>query len=432
MLRTPIAGLLAWIWVTLMNPQREVWGILAGFNLNEFVAALTLLTWVVSRERKVVPVDLFTGALLAFAAWTTVTTLTAFDRQFSSVLWDRTMKTILLVLAVATLANTRARIQAVTWMVVVSLGYYAVKGGGFALLTGGHERVYGPRASMIEDNNALGLALIVLLPLINYVRETSQLLATRLVLLGTIAFTVVAVIGTYSRGALVTLAAAGATYAMKSRSGLLLLLAAGALALAAPSVMPAGWVQRMSTLQAYKKDESFNGRVEAWKASIAIAETRATGGGFSATNIDWVARQYSEGRLGAGKAAHSIYFEVLGDHGFIGLALYLLVLLGAAVNTAMVLYAARGRPDLAWAARLARMLQVSLVAFLVGGSALSMAYYDGVLVVLALTSALLQVVRQPATDAVRQTSPPKWKVIGEPSPERLGAGSKKTKSPIAI
>jgi probable O-glycosylation ligase (exosortase A-associated) len=411
-LRTPIVGVLAWLWITLMNPQREVYGFLRAFELNFYIAVLTVLAWFASRERKVVPFNLLTLGMVLFAAWTCVTTYTALDRQYSAVIWDRTLKSIFLALAVATLANTRARIQAILWIFMASIGYYAVKGGGFVLATGGNQHVFGPENTMIADNNSLGLVLIVLLPLMNYLRQTSRAGATRLVMLGTIGCTFIAILGTYSRGALVALVAAGAAYAMRSRSGILIVLAGAILATALPSFLPSGWLERMSTIQSAQDDESFNGRIAAWKTSYNIARARPlVGGGFSAVDLDTVANQFqTPGSLTRGRAAHSIYFEVLGDHGFLGLALYGLVLAAAWLNTTMVLSAARGRPDLDWASQLARMLQVSMVAFLVGGAALSMAYYDGILVILALTAALLQVARQPAAEANVEALP-RWREI---------------------
>ena len=138
-------------------------------------------------------------------------------------------------------------------------------------------------------------------------------------------------------------------------------------------------------------------------------------------NVDWVARKFSHGDLKIGKAAHSIYFEVLGDHGFVGLALYLAILAAAWLNTFQVLNVTRTRPDLAWAHELARMLQISLVAFLVGGAALSMAYYDGVLVVFALTAALLQVVRRPAGEMAADVVTPRWKALPAPAPSQASS-----------
>lgn len=408
--RTPFVGLLAWIWITLMNPQRAVYGFLSGFQLNLWLTLLTAAAWLASKERKALPANPLTIGLLFFGVWCCITTAFALAPAHAMMLCDRTVKSLILAFAVATLANTRARIQAAIWMVVVSLGYYALKGGGFVLMTGGHSRVYGPPDSMIADNNQLGLALILLLPLLAYLHATSRVALTRLATLATMGAALVAILGTYSRGALVALAACGAAYAMRSRSGVLALIAAVLLAGLVPSFLPSSWTQRMSTLQSADHDESFEGRVSAWRTSTNIALARPLGGGFAAVEHTDVVQQYeSPGSLRAGKAAHSIYFEVLGDHGFVGLALYVFVLAAAWVNTFATLNAARGRPDLAWAARLARMLQVSFVGFMVGGAALSMAYYDGVLVLFALTAALAQVAREPASETQGAIAAPKWK-----------------------
>ncbi|MDB5446811.1 MAG: putative O-glycosylation ligase, exosortase A-associated [Phenylobacterium sp.] len=417
-LRAPVVGLLAWIWITLMNPQREVFGFFRGFELNFYVAVLTALSWVASKERKAIPPNLLTIALVVFGAWTCLTTYAALYRPYSAIIWDRTIKSIILALAVATLANSRTRIQAVLWIFMAAIGYYAVKGGGFVLITGGRSHVYGPENTMIADNNALGLVLIVLLPLMNYLRVTSRLSITRLATLSTMGFTLVAIFGTYSRGALVALGAAAAAYAVRSRSGMLIVLAAAVLLSMLPNFLPADWLARMSTIQAYNQDESFTGRVAAWKTSYNIAAARPLiGGGFSAVDVTPIVQQFSSpGSLRSGKAAHSIYFEVLGDHGFVGLALYLLVIVAAWLNTFLVLNATHGRPELAWAGELARMLQVSLVAYLVGGAALSMAYYDGILVILALTASLVHVVHKPETDPAWETSRPSWRQMRPSNP----------------
>jgi putative inorganic carbon (hco3(-)) transporter len=380
----------------------------------------------VSRERKIVPLNFFTVSLLIFAGWTCVTTYVALDPATANVLWDRTIKSIILALAVVTLATNKGRIQAVVWMVVVSLGYYAVKGGAFTILTAGANRVYGPPDSQINDNNTLGLALLILLPLVNYLRSTSRLRIVRTGGWATLGLTVLAIIGTWSRGALLGLGAVLVAFGARSRAGLVLLVVGGLLATTLPSFMPAAWMNRMSSISTASEDASFNGRVAAWKTSFAIARDRPlVGGGFSAVKVDRVTKEFTmPGSLTAGKAAHSIYFEVLGDHGFVGLLLYMMVLAAAAMNTVTTLNAARGRPDLAWAAQLARMMQVSMVAFLVAGAALSMAYYDGMLLILALTSAVARVARQTAeAQDPLAAGAPSWKrmTVGLPAPRKPDA-----------
>lgn len=396
-LRAPHVGILVWTWITLFNPQREVYGFLHGFEINFYIALLTAFAWAISRERKTVPINPVAGLMILFAMWTTVTTYTALDPGYSHVIWDRTVKSIILALAILALANGKARILATVWVVVVSLSYYAVKGGGFVLLTGGHGHVLGPAKSMIEDNNSLGLALVMVLPLLNYLRTSTRSRLVSNILLVTMGFAMVAIIGTYSRGALLALAASALVYAARSRSSFMPLLLGGMLVVALPSLMPGDWFHRMGTIQSYNEDVSFAGRVEAWRTSFEIARLRPfVGGGFSSVDLDWVAQVYQvPGGLIKGRAAHSMYFEVLGDHGFMGLALYLLMVASALFNTAVVISATRGRQEMAWAAQLARTLQVCIVGYLVGGAALSMAYYDGFLILLALTGALAIQLRAP-------------------------------------
>ena len=420
--RAPIVGVMAWIWISLFNPQREVYGFLSGANLNFIIAAATIFAWAISKERKTAPANLMPLLMGAFIAWTCVTTYFALVPEHAQDLLVRTIKTAVLLVAVAAIANTKSRIQAVVWAVAVSLAYFSVKGGGFVVISGGSHRVYGPPNSMIADNNQLGLALVMLLPLLYYLRATTKARLVRLACLGVMILTFIAIIGTYSRGALLAVGAMVAMLALRSRTGLLTLAVAAGLVVYAPKVLPAAWMERMSTIQGMEADNSFAGRIEAWKTSFNVAMHRVTGGGFSSIEHDWVAQAYPiSGGLPFGRAAHSVYFQVLGDHGFIGLGLYLAMLGAALLNTAMTLGATRGRPELRWANQLARMLQVSIIAYLVGGAALSMAYYDGFLVIVVLTAALHHVVKRGAVETFDAAgSPvPKWKVVDAPAPAAL-------------
>jgi hypothetical protein len=76
------------------------------------------------------------------------------------------------------------------------------------------------------------------------------------------------------------------------------------------------------------------------------------------------------------QAAHSIVFSVLGDHGWIGLLLSGFILALGWRSASWVIAQSRGDPSLSWAAGLMRMIHVSLLAYLVGGAFLSLAYFD--------------------------------------------------------
>ncbi|MFN3920398.1 MAG: hypothetical protein ACK4JF_08970, partial [Methylohalobius sp.] len=73
---------------------------------------------------------------------------------------------------------------------------------------------------------------------------------------------------------------------------------------------------------------------------------------------------------------HSIYFEVLGEHGFVGLALFLAIGYSAWRSCKWVMQQTKARGDLRWLYDLASMLQVSLVGYFAAGAFLGLAYFD--------------------------------------------------------
>ena len=76
--------------------------------------------------------------------------------------WELVFKVFLFLLVTAALLTGRERIHALIWVMVISLAFFGIKGGGFTLIAGGaHRRVFGPEGTMIGDNNDLGVALKV-------------------------------------------------------------------------------------------------------------------------------------------------------------------------------------------------------------------------------------------------------------------------------
>ena len=74
-------------------------------------------------------------------------------------------------------------------------------------------------------------------------------------------------------------------------------------------------------------------------------------------------------------AAHSIYFQVLGEHGWAGLGLYLLLGFLTWRTGTWVIQRTRHIEELQWATEMVRMIQVSLLGFMVGGAFLSLLYF---------------------------------------------------------
>ena len=220
-LYSPFTGVLLWTWVALQSPHQEVWGFSRSLPLNFVIAIVTICVWLLSRERKLPPSQFMIWVIVLFLAWITFNSFFAFLPDWSWHYWNLTWKIFALGLLVATLATNRVRITAIIWVVVVSLFYYGVKGGAFTLMTGGIYRVYGPPSSIIGDNNQLALALLMSLPLANYLRTQTANRYVSWVLLAGMALTLVSVIGSYSRGAIIALGALAIFGWLRSRRKIL-------------------------------------------------------------------------------------------------------------------------------------------------------------------------------------------------------------------
>ncbi len=400
----PFVGVLLWSWVSFMSPHRMIYGFASDIPWAMVTFLATLIGCLIAREPKRLPRDALTVLLILFAIGITITSLAAISSPAR--VWaryDKVIKIIAGVLLTRALATDANRIHALLWMMAISLGFYGVRGGGFTLLTGGGNRVLGPRDTMIADRNHLAVALLFILPLMNHLRVQSKYAVVRLGLLVVMVLTLFAAIGTQSRGALVAFVCAGFVLWLRSQGKILSGLGIGIAGAAVLSFMPESWEHRMRTILDYQDDASAMGRVKIWETSLRIALARPlTGGGFQAMYEQRIVDRFTPGV--PARAAHSIWFETLGEHGFIVFAIWLGILVAGFVYAARLVRLGRADPRHAWVETLGRMSQVSLVAYAAGGSFLSLQYWDGYLTLVSLLSAAHQLVAVPAAQRQAQTT----------------------------
>jgi probable O-glycosylation ligase (exosortase A-associated) len=153
------------------------------------------------------------------------------------------------------------------------------------------------------------------------------------------------------------------------------------------AIMPQAWYDRMATIETYQEDRSAQGRINAWHTAFNLAQDRVTGGGFEMW-IPPVFRQYAPDPYNV-RDVHSIYFEVMGEHGFIGFGLFMLLGVFAWIRARQIIKRCKKDPDKKWASDMASMIQVSLVGYAAGGAFLGMAYFDlpyHLMIILLLTA----------------------------------------------
>jgi putative inorganic carbon (HCO3(-)) transporter len=394
----PWCGLLLWCWIAFAGPQRDLWSFAAGIPYNEIIAIATLAGWALSREKKSIPIDATAILLLLLAIVLGVSTAASLAPAVSMERFQLCMKSWVLLLLVPAFLTSRVRVHAFVWMMAFCVGHFGVEGGALFLITAGQHH-FKPPAGF--DNNYVAVALVTAMPLMNYLRLQSQQFWIRLGVTAAMILTALAVVGTYSRGGFVALGVMASMLFWKSRGKVMIILIVAVASIFIVKLGAEQWTQRIGTIQnAQNEDESFQSRVVAWQVYFNAGLARPlTGAGLWALetqkNYD---RYYPEHLLVDYKnrkahAAHSIYFEMLGEVGVIGLGLYLALVAMAWHNAGWVRRRSSQSVEFAWMGDLARMGQVSIVAFSVGGAAVSIAFYDYFLVLLVTMATLRRLLK---------------------------------------
>lgn len=373
-LTNPFVGVALWTWLSVMNPHRLTWGIAYEFNFAFVTAIVTLISVVIAHSKVKFPFNALSVTVIAFLLWMNFTMLFAIHFDLSVEMWSRLNKTLVMTLVAMAAVRSEKQIKIFLWIFVMSVAFFGIKGGVFTILTAGEFRVYGPESSQIADNNAISVALLMVIPLMVYLVNQDNRMVVKIGMLVAILLCAAAVLASYSRGAFVAGGAMLAILALKNRRRLLLLPLIMIPILVLLAAMPQKWWDRMATISIENPDGSIRGRFNAWHMAWNLALDRPiTGGGFSIYEAD-VFQKYAPDPLDI-HSAHSNYFQVLGEHGFVGLALFLLIAI-LMWRTASRIIRSSTDPPTRWRGDLARAVQVSMVGFLVGGLTVNIAYWD--------------------------------------------------------
>jgi probable O-glycosylation ligase (exosortase A-associated) len=374
-LRHPYIGVIVWSWLSYMNPHRLTWGVAYNFPFAQVVAIAMLVALVFDKEPKRLPKHGLVVIWVLFIIWMLITTMMAFRPESAWLQFVKVFKIQLIIFLTMLIMHSPERIKLMVWTIYLSLGFYGIKGGIFTIETLGAYRVYGPFGSFIEDNNHLAIALLMALPLgVFLVRHQAQNKWLRIGLWASIALIALAVVASYSRGAFLSIICVAIYLWWKTEkkmiTGLLILPLLPLIFLA----MPESWHERMASIQNYEQDASAMGRLNAWTYAVNVANDNITGAGMQSWTSASFAIYAPDPSMVV--AAHSIYFSVIADHGWIGLLFFLTIFIGGFVVAGRVARVAGTLNDYRWISDLAKMIQVSLVAYGTGGTFLSMSYFD--------------------------------------------------------
>lgn len=371
----PWIGILVFSWISYMNPHRFTWGAAYDFPFAKIVAIVTIAGLLFTKDRMSLPKTRETLLIVLLGLYFTLTTFFAFNQNAAWIQWEKVIKILIMTLATMVLINDSKKLKYLVMVIAGSIGFLGIKGGIFSFVTGGGFRVYGPPGSFFADNNDMALALNMTIPMLFYFAKNEENKRLKMLFWFTFASSIVSIVFTYSRGGFLALAIVLALLFLKSQRKTIAVIILSTVLIIGAIYIPVQWFERIDTIRSYEEDSSVRGRINAWKTALNLAKDRPLIGGGFETFIRPVFRIYAPVRSNV-HDVHSVYFEVLGEHGFVALGLFILLMLYSLSTAQKLKKTVRDNHDFKWVEDYSSMFQMSLIAYMVGGLFLGRAYFD--------------------------------------------------------
>jgi probable O-glycosylation ligase (exosortase A-associated) len=406
----PWVGVLGWFWVSYFVPHSFTWGFGRRLPVAALIGGATLIGFLFSRERKPLPGTWSVILMFLFSVHMTITTMLAYNPELSWIKWNWVAKGFLMTFVTMCLFQDAVRLRSLYMVPAICLGLWGLKSALYVVRTAGGSRVSGPEFSFFGDNNEFGLAVCMALPLMLYLSRDEKRRWVKRLLRLLFATSVVAVLFTYSRGAFLGLSTVLVVLIWRSPWRLRFAAAVVVVSLVAVPLAPQALKDRIASIKeqesADTRDGSVSGRIQAWTTSWRIATQHPLAGeGFRALWNEDIWNEYFGYNYFVVRDVHSLYFEVMSEHGLVGFGLYVAIMASALVTLGSVRRRWKGHPEYGYLSHYAEMNQLALYPFLVAGAFLSFAYFD-LYFLLVGTSTILKVLSVRAAATIAETATP--------------------------
>lgn len=425
--RRPFLWVLAYLYIDILTPQRISWSLLASLPISLIAFVLAFCGWLVLDDKQHSRITLRQGLIVVLLAYCGITTTIADFPVEAAEKWAWVWKALLFAIFLPLTLRTRLRFEAVVTVMVLTVGAILITGGIKTAAGGGG---YGQLQTFVPDNagiyegSTLSTIAIAIIPLIWWAaRFTTVFPRGRLVTLFAAALTFAALlipIGTQTRTGLLCIALLGVLSLRTVKRRFLYLGLAGLVAVAAIPFLPESYTKRMSTIENHQSDQSASTRVAVWMWTLDYVQDHPFGGGFEAYRgnrllVPTVKAQgadnnvtlTTEYHVEEGRAYHSAYFEMLGEQGYPGFALWAWIQLLGIWQMERLRRQWRGRTadHEAWIAPLANALQLSQLVYFLGALFIGIAFQPVMFMVIGLQCGLWSYCRRISAPTARPSAP---------------------------
>jgi probable O-glycosylation ligase (exosortase A-associated) len=421
--KRPFFWVLAYIYVDVVSPQRVGWSFIQTLPLSLIAFVAAFGGWLLLDRKEGSRFTLRQGLIVALLGWCAITTLNADFPVEAQVKWDWVWKALLFAAFLPLALRTRLRLEAAALIMVLALGTIVINGGIKTVFGGGG---YGTLALLVREDfglyegSILSTAAIATIPLALWLARHGTVFPpdwrAKAFVAGLVFACLLIPIGTAARTGLVCAAVLGVVM-LRSARHRFLIAGLGAVGLVASiPFLPQSYLERMQTLTNYQGDESASTRVQVWQWTLDYVEKNPGGGGFEAFRGNsftyWTAKRVGQPPnvrieydqvTDKGRAYHSSYFEMLGEQGWFGLAVWLcLQLLGLwQMERIRWLFARREGGKESWQFGMATALQQAQVVYLIGSLFVGIAYQPFIFMLIGLQCGLWSYIRRTTTQPLK-------------------------------
>jgi probable O-glycosylation ligase (exosortase A-associated) len=339
-------------------------------------------------------------ALIAcWASWICVSYLTARNQDAAFYNFNEYVKIFVMMAVSMVLLHTVDQLYRLVIVAALALVYIAYEVNHLYFRAGDIRIARDGYGGM--DNNGAALMLAMGVPVCILLWDHIRGWA-RWFFLAAVPVIIHAVLMTYSRGAMLSLLVISPLVAVRCQRRLQVaalgafLLVVGVPIMAGPEIRA-----RFFTLEKNEEDESANIRRKAWAAAWKMAEENPIFGvGIRNSNL----LSYSYGADMPGRTIHSQYLQIAADNGFVGLGVYVAMIVSVLADMRFCRLAVKGRDDLAShrVYLVATASETSMAVFCFGGAFLSLENFELPYLFLLLGSQLAAMVKgQLAVERVR-------------------------------
>ncbi|MGN7998860.1 putative O-glycosylation ligase, exosortase A system-associated [Sphingomonas sp. 22176] len=393
--RKPFLFVLVYAYIDIVAPQRLTYLLLNSLPISAMAAALALAGFLLfddKRDVRVAPRQLLIVALIGYCGFTTLHADFPVEARDK---WDWVWKALAFAAFLPLTLRTRLRIEALLLFMILSASSIIIVGAIKTIISGGG---YGELNLMVSNNSGLyegstiSTVAIAILPLILWFTRHGTIFAPDW-RVKTFAYALcfaclLIPIGTSTRTGLLCIGLVALLMLRDSQKKLLYLGCVAAMALAALPFLPSAFTERMGTIKTYQGDASASTRLAVWQWTMDYAREHPLGGGFEAyrqnqIRYEKVAVEDQGGvavvdrslEVDKARAYHSAYFEMLGEQGYPGLALWLTINFAGLFRMEVLRRRyARAEGDQAWIAPLAAALQNGHIVYLLGAAFVAIAF----------------------------------------------------------